>query len=163
MFLPQLTVQELSWNVSSAGSTICSSCFLNPARELPNAAAPTTNKSWSLHLAVMKTLARTGTVVCSAPVKIQVNAWSWLWSFLRYVITSKKSILINKHDKKTVGQPKIRLSNTFPYLNDWIVRLPMIPQIKIYCHSRNNMTAAVYQRQAYWNLRLPVAVWLGLG
>lgn len=151
VFLLQLTVQELSWNVSSVGSTICSSCFPNPVRELPNAAAPITNKSWSLHQAVMKTLAWTGTVVCSAPVKIQVNAWSWLWSFLRYAITSKKSILIYKHDEKMVGQSKIRLSNASSYLNDWIGQLPVTPQNKIYCHSQNNMTVAVYQRQAYWN------------
>lgn len=105
VFLPQLTVRELSWNVSSAGSTICSSCFPNPARELPNTAALTTNKSWSLHLAVMKTPAWTGTVVCSAPVKIQVNAWSWLWSFLRYAITSKKSILIKCLDNQRSDCP----------------------------------------------------------
>lgn len=107
--LPQLIVQEWSWTVSSAGFTIWFSCYLTPVRELPITAAPTTNKSppqWSLHPALMMTLAWTWTVVCSAPVRMQVTVLSWPWRFLKYAITSGKPILITNHDKKLVGYSK---------------------------------------------------------
>lgn len=105
MGLPQLTVQGSSWTFSSAGSTIWSWCYLTPARGLCITAAQATNKSlpqWSLHPTVMMTLAWTWTVVCSAPVRMQVTAWSWLWRCLNYAIISRKPRLITNHDKKLV-------------------------------------------------------------
>lgn len=109
MCLPQLTVQDVSWNVSSAGSTRWSSCYLTPVRELSITAAPPTNTSWtqwSLRPAVTKSPAWTGTVVCSVPARMQVTAWSWLWRCLNYAIISRKPILITNHatlSNKLVG------------------------------------------------------------
>lgn len=92
--LPQLTVQESSWTVSFASSTIWCSCYPTPA---PITAAPTTNKSsqqWSQHPAVTMNSGLTWTVVCSLPVMMQMTAWSWLWRFLNYATTNRKSIVI---------------------------------------------------------------------
>lgn len=95
--LPQLTVQESSWTVSFASSTKWCSCYPTPAGESPITAAPTTNKSsqqGSLHPAVTMISGLTWTVVCSLPAMMQMTAWSWLWRFLNYATTNRKSVVI---------------------------------------------------------------------
>lgn len=107
--LPQLIVQEWSWTVSSASFTTWFSCYLSPVRDLPKTASPTTNKwspQWSLHPALVMTIAWTWTVVCSATVRMQVTALSYLWRFLKYAITSQKPVVITNHDKELSGYLK---------------------------------------------------------